>query len=92
MIHARQDYNRIQDPALHDSSLLAEGTSPFAADEPVFILRAKDVTAPETLRYWASLQPVQSLSAGLALEQADRMEGWQRVNDCKYADLPGETV
>ena len=42
MRHAREDYQRIQDPS---------GAIP--ADEPVFLLRAKDLAAPETLRFWA---------------------------------------
>ena len=44
MIHARTDYNRIQDPAkkIHD-------------DEPVFLLRAQDVTAAACLRHWIRL-------------------------------------
>ena len=92
MLHARSDYNRIQDPAIHDPSLLAEGTSPFAEDEPVFILRAKDVTAPTTLRRWAGMQPSGSRSAQLALDHADIMERWQKVNGCKWADLPGEAL
>jgi len=42
MIHARTDYDRIQDP---------EGK--IAEDEPVFLLRAKDKFAPSTIRFWA---------------------------------------
>lgn len=42
MIHARSDYNRIQDPAVDDPSLLSEGSTPIGVDEPVFLLRAKD--------------------------------------------------
>ncbi len=92
MKHARVDYNRIQDPALFDPSLLAPGTTPFAEDEPVFVLRAKDASAPATLRHWATLQPKGSKSAALALVQAKEMEAWQAVNGYKYADLPGETL
>ena len=40
MIHARVDYNRIQDPALENPSLLAGNSKPIASDEPVFLLRA----------------------------------------------------
>ena len=42
MIHARDDYNRIQDPA---------GLIP--ADEPVFLLRGQDPAAPNTVDRWA---------------------------------------
>ena len=44
MKHARPDYDRIQDPA---------GKIP--ADEPVFLLRAQDVTAAAIVREWADL-------------------------------------
>lgn len=44
MIHARDDYNRIQDPA---------GLIP--ADEPVFLLRAQDKEAAEVVELWARL-------------------------------------
>jgi hypothetical protein len=90
MRHARPDYDRIQDPAVNDPSLLAPGSSAFGEYEPVFILRAKDVTAPETLRWWASMQPVGSESAKLALKHADDMDAWQVEHGAKYADLPGE--
>lgn len=45
MRHARADYNRIQDPL----NLIGE-------DEPVFLLRAKDVSAPFVVRFWAAAQ------------------------------------
>lgn len=44
MIHARQDYQRIQDPQ-----------SKIPADEPVFLLRAQDKTAAAVVRYWIRL-------------------------------------
>jgi hypothetical protein len=44
MIHARTDYSRIQDP---------DGKIPD--DEPVFLLRAQDVTAAACLRHWIRL-------------------------------------
>lgn len=44
MLHARDDYNRIQDPA---------GKIP--ADEPVFLLRGKDRLAPQAVRFYAML-------------------------------------
>lgn len=79
MKHARADYNRIQDP---------EGK--IGEDEPVFLLRAKDVSAPATLRYWAQ----QNLRNGgdpllseLAMSQANNMVLWQNANESKPADL-----
>jgi len=44
MKHARQDYNRIQDP---------ENKIPM--DEPVFLLRGQDRYAEEALEYYAFL-------------------------------------
>lgn len=44
MKHAREDYNRIQDPA---------GLIP--ADEPVFLLRGKDRLAAQAVRFYAML-------------------------------------
>lgn len=44
MIHARNDYQRIQDPE-----------HKFPADEPVFLLRGQDQTAAEVVRYWVRL-------------------------------------
>jgi len=81
MLHSRQDYNeRVQDSA---------GIIPEA--EPVFLLRAQDVTAPEVVEYWAykakhagaSLEVVKS-----AREQAEAMRRWQRNFDMKIPDLP----
>lgn len=44
MIHAREDYNRIQDP-----------DGKIGEDEPVFLLRAKDKYFVRTVQYYASL-------------------------------------
>jgi hypothetical protein len=44
MIHARADYNRIQDPA-----------NKIPQDEPVFLLRGQDKVAAATVRVWAVL-------------------------------------
>ena len=81
MKHAREDYNRIQDPA----GLIGE-------DEPVFLLRAKDRTAPATLRYWAAqnraLPDHDGRAVALAEAHADAMEEWQSRNGSKTADVP----
>lgn len=54
MKHARQDYNRIQDPALTDPSLLSEGSTPIGEDEPVFLLRGQDKLAADIVDAYAS--------------------------------------
>jgi len=77
MKHARDDYNRIQDPA---------GLIP--AEEPVFLLRAQDQHAADTLRYYAQ----QIYEAGgssdiyyATLAQADAMDDWPNH---KAPDMP----
>jgi hypothetical protein len=80
MRHARKDYNRFQDPE-----------NKIGVDEPVFLLRAKDITAPETLRFWANTQrenpsPNEEIIK-VVLDWADEMEKWQKENTSKYADL-----
>lgn len=77
MIHARPDYNRIQDPF----GLVPE-------DMPVFLLLGKDKHASATVRYWADRV---ELSGGdpeivrLARNQADRMDA---LTEHKQPDLP----
>jgi hypothetical protein len=77
MKHAREDYQRIQDPA---------GKIP--ADEPVFLLRAQDAVAADVVRCWADL----NLAHGgdpelsrLARAHADLMDAWPVR---KLPDLP----
>lgn len=80
MIHARPDYDRIQDPA---------GLIP--ADEPVFILRGQDMHAPELVTRWAEMQLAAGGDPGLAqlaLQQANRMRLWQRNFAVKVPDGP----
>lgn len=74
MLHARDDYNRIQDPA----KLIPD-------DEPVFLLRAQDKTASAVVRFWASLNVHGNTAAvSLALQHADRMDAWPTK---KWADV-----
>lgn len=79
MKHARSDYDRIQDPA---------NIIPW--DEPVFLLRGQDLSAPETLRFWAMQNEINGgdiYLSELAMEQANAMEEWQKNNVMKPADL-----
>lgn len=80
MKHARDDYQRIQDPA----GIIPE-------DEPVFLIRAQDLTGPDTVRAWARLQYSHKGNrdmALLAMRHADAMEDWQREHGAKVADMP----
>lgn len=88
MIHARPDYNRIQDPALQDPRFLKYGATAIAEDEPVFLLRAQDKTAAKAVRYWAAIQqqlPDCDMNAvKLAEQHADLMDAWPKK---KTADV-----
>ena len=74
MNHGRTDYNRIQDP---------DGKIP--TDEPVFLLRAQDPAAAETVRRWADYMAYQGSSRGMdtseivasARAHADLMDAWE---------------
>ena len=77
MKHAREDYDRIQDP-----------WNKIPKDEPVFLLRAQDITAAQVVRMWARIQrnnPHADLNIILRAErQADLMDGWPKK---KWADI-----
>ena len=80
MKHARDDHNRIQDPA----GIIPE-------DEPVFLLRGQDVSAPFALEHWAyhhQRRGGDMRLAELAVQQAALMRAWQREHGSKVADLP----
>jgi hypothetical protein len=69
MKHARDDYNRIQDP---------DGLIP--ADEPVFLLRAQDKLAPTVVEIWAKM--LRAIGGDFemvekAMAQARAMQSWQ---------------
>lgn len=92
MIHAREDYNRIQDPATDPSFYidLPEGCTPIAQDEPVFLLRAQDRLMNEMLAHYLSLL----MQAGASTEMriavrahATRVREWQDAHGCKVPDL-----
>lgn len=77
MLHARDDYNRIQDPA---------GLIP--GEEPVFLLRAQDEAAVHALQAW--IAEARRLGAsddilGKAEAHLARMESWKPK---KVPDLP----
>jgi hypothetical protein len=79
MKHAREDYQRFQDP---------EGKIP--EDEPVFLIRGQDKIAPTVLRYYANLNDTQHGDPQLSdqvREQAERMDQWQKDVKSKIADL-----
>ena len=81
MLHARGDYQeRIQDSA----GLIPE-------DEPVFLLRAQDASAPWTVRMW--IDEARKLGAKANILEAARLHvetmiKWQREHGMKIPDMP----
>lgn len=69
MIHARADYNRIQDPA----GLIPE-------DEPVFLLRAQDQLACRAVEFYACLcaQAQAPEISKVALDHSALMAAWPK--------------
>ena len=96
MKHLREDYDGIQDLSQILTIWPAPGTS-IEADEPVFVLRAKDPSAPSAVLAWA--QDV--LERGGDPDLCERvaawsleMEEWRRTNhpDKIVADVPKEML
>jgi hypothetical protein len=68
MIHARDDYNRIQDPAF----LIPQ-------EEPVFLIRGQDPNGAKLVRKWAEMNLQDggdSRLSDLAMNHAIKMEAW----------------
>jgi hypothetical protein len=92
MIHAREDYNRIQDPALEDSSLLGPGSTPIGKDEPVILFRAQDKHFVQILNfYYETLEKFGEAEADVFECLENHMvlaEEWQDNHPTKVPDLP----
>jgi len=59
--------------------------SKISNDEPIFVLRAKDVNAPIAIRLWAALGKTRSLEVSWrkleeACQIANQMEDWATMN------------
>lgn len=83
MIHARPDYNRIQDPA-----------GKIATDEPVFLLRANDVLSSDAVRFYAAIAKDSGLEeiAKMSHEWANQMDEWRERNGKgKLPDIPAHS-
>lgn len=82
MRHARDDYNRIQDPA---------GIIPD--DEPVLLIRGQDKAATQTAFAWADendrLGGDPRLSEAVRC-QAEAIARWQVQHSAKIADVPAD--
>lgn len=64
MKHAREDYNRIQDP----ENIIPE-------NEPVFLLRGKDVAAPHAIEAWIEKAKMYGASENILTNRAWRWFG-----------------
>jgi hypothetical protein len=81
MFHARADYDVIQDPR----------PAGIPADEPVWLIRGQDISAPATARFWADEHERNGgdpAMAHAARRHADLMEAWQGEHGGKVADAP----
>jgi len=85
MRHARPDYQ----------GRIVDLQQRIPSGEPVFLLRAQDITAPGLVALWAD----QLASRGgdprlvaMAHEQARRMLMWQRAHGSKLPDLPADVL
>lgn len=90
MRHARDDYNRIQDPAVQTPSLLKAGATAIGEDEPVFLIRAQDKTAAEAVRAYARLAKANGAAPALVsrcLDWVTEIEIWQATHTAKTPDL-----
>lgn len=80
MLHAREDYNRIQDPA----NLIPD-------DEPVFLIRGKDIVGPDAVDAWADLAEKAGADENIvthARNHARAMRGFQNLFGKKIPDMP----
>ena len=67
MLHAREDYQPIQDPR----GLIPE-------DEPVFLIRGQDQFAVATLEFYAQQVEAAGGEAPLVRAQIERMQAWPK--------------
>ncbi len=79
MIHARDDYNRIQDPA-----------GKIGEDEPVFLMRAQDDLFLPALRFYQSSAAIEGLhDIADRIQEHLRLAGeWRKTHPTKLPDLP----
>ena len=85
MLHARKDYQRIQDPE-----------NKIGEEEPVFLVRAKDRFAVNAMRAWYYAAKTEALTTDnkSLLKMADLIGNhindtinWQHENGCRIPDM-----
>lgn len=71
---------------------LVELQGKIGSDEPVFLIRGQDITAPKVIRFWAQEQRIRGgdqKMADAAELVAEQMTAWQEATGkCKLADGP----
>lgn len=94
MKHARSDYDRFQDPALYDNSLLPEGSTPIGADEPVMLFRAQDKLFISVLNHYRDclLGTGNKIMVRMVDDHIRAVREWQDAHGCKYPDVPKEVA
>lgn len=84
MLHARDDYNRIQDPE-----------NKIGADEPVMLFRAQDIWMPQVLAFYANCVELTggdpNIIAATRLHVQRAIE-WQQKNGKKSPDMAADQV
>lgn len=98
MIHARPDYNRIQDPAAAPNTSAEDryrwgmrpGSTPFAAEEPVMLFRAQDKHFLAVLAHYHQVVSADNADPEIiaALEaHSELARNWQASHPPKTPDL-----
>jgi len=91
MRHARADYIRFQDPALENPSLLSEGSTAIAEDEPVMLFRAKDRLFVSVLEHYKRelfrIEAAPNMIYAVD-EHIEEAREWQLLNGTHVPDMP----
>lgn len=70
----------------HNDACLAK----VAEDEPIFVLRAQDLSAPLVIKMWVELQDMMNVIDPAKTNEARRlvreMYAWQAKHGCKWPD------
>lgn len=84
MLHAREDYNAIQD------GRKLEDKNRIPGNEPVFLLRAQDKLSADIVDIWANCAKAEGAKLDIvnqAKEHANKMREWQMNVKCKTPNL-----
>lgn len=78
MIHAREDYNRFQDPE-----------NKIGQDEPVMLFRAQDIHFLDVLNYYANeLEAVNNMQVAKKVREHYKLaKQWRKTHKYKEPDL-----